>query len=326
MALHAVEDIDDAIALTREFLLPVEVRRWLKLAVVVFFIGGTFNVPMAQFDTSGTPDQAPAPVELPDLGDMLPFLIAVGVGVLILWLLFAIIGAIMEFVFVESLRTGNVALRAAWSDRWRQGLYLFAFRFAITLPVFALFIGWMALFVGPLLLGIEVPAISVGVLLLGLPLLFLVGILYGIVSAFTTVFVVPIMIKDDVGVLSGWRRLWPSIKAEWKQYGAYAVLGFVLTLAAGLVSALVLGIAAFVVIFPFVIIAGLTYLTLGIPSTLGLAILAVLILTFVAIMILIWAVVQVPLLVFLRYYALLVLGDIDPSFDIIPDQRTAIRT
>jgi hypothetical protein len=35
--------------------------------------------------------------------------------------------------------------------------------------------------------------------------------------------------------------------------------------------------------------------------------------------------VQVPVQTYLRYYALLVLGDVESSFDIVPDRRAAVR-
>lgn len=48
MTWYAVSAIDDALEATWEFLFPVRGWRWLKLAVVVFFLGGVgggFNVP-----------------------------------------------------------------------------------------------------------------------------------------------------------------------------------------------------------------------------------------------------------------------------------------
>jgi len=39
MALHAVENVEEAFGVTREFLTPINIRRWLKLALVVFFVG-----------------------------------------------------------------------------------------------------------------------------------------------------------------------------------------------------------------------------------------------------------------------------------------------
>ncbi|WP_449404379.1 DUF7544 domain-containing protein [Halorubrum coriense] len=40
MALHAVENVEKAFGVTREFLTLASVRRWLTLAIVVFFVGG----------------------------------------------------------------------------------------------------------------------------------------------------------------------------------------------------------------------------------------------------------------------------------------------
>lgn len=52
MALHAVENVEEAFDVTREFLTPIEIRRWLKLALVVFFVGSGVSFPTAQFNTS----------------------------------------------------------------------------------------------------------------------------------------------------------------------------------------------------------------------------------------------------------------------------------
>jgi hypothetical protein len=326
MALHAAQNVGDAIDATREFLFPFELRRWLKLAVVALFIGGGLNAPSGQVGgSSNTP--APngggeLPASLP--ADFITIIAVVAAVAVVLALVFGIIGAIMEFVFVESIRTEEVRIRRYWSNRWGQGLRLFGFRVLIGLPVLALFLGWMALFFAPLLTSVQFPELSAGVFLLGLPVLFVVGIVVGIIYGFTTLFVVPLMIQNDSGVLAGWRRLWPSIKREWKQYGAFALIGAVLTFVVGLIASMAVGLAAVVLLIPFAIVGALVYLALSFSSV-GTALLAVLAVLFVAMLVVIWALVQVPIVAYLRYYALLVLGDIEAEFDIIPDQREAIR-
>ncbi|QLG60368.1 DUF7544 domain-containing protein [Halorarum salinum] len=40
MAVHALEDLDDAYDVTRAFLWPVDRTRWIKLALVVLLVGG----------------------------------------------------------------------------------------------------------------------------------------------------------------------------------------------------------------------------------------------------------------------------------------------
>jgi len=326
MALHAVQNIGTAGTATREFLLPFDVRQWLKLAVVVFFIGGGMSIPTTQFNTTDVPERVPEneiPFSVP--ADGMTVIVAVVAVAVMLALVFSILGAIMEFVFVESLRNRTVSIRSDWRNRWRQGLRLFGFRIAIGIPALAVFLGWMALFFAPLIVEGSDPIISLPVFLVGVPLLFVVGLVYGLVSAFTTVFVVPIMIKTDTGVLASWQRLWPSIKTEWRQYLAYAVVGSVLTFATGLLASIVVGLAAIVLLVPLAIVAIVVHLSISLSSTIGLAVLAFLVVLFVVTMVVVWALVRVPILTYLRYYALLVLGDIDTSFDSIPEQRETLR-
>lgn len=332
MAFHALQNIDDAFEVTKEFLLPFDSRRWLKLAVVAFFIGGGSGLPSGQYNSggstggpSGGPSGTPGMESLTPPDNILLIVVAAIAVLLVLGILFAAIGAIMEFVFIESLRSGDVRLRKYWSDRWRQGLRLFGFRVVIGLPVFALVVGWLALFLVPVLTGGgSVPA-SLGVFFLGLPVLFVVFLLYGLVSMFTTVFVVPLMIQADSGVLDAWRRLWPSVKAEWKQYLVYTIVGFILGIAAGLIASVVVALAALALLIPFGIVGGILYLAFSFPSTAGLLSIGILAALFVAALVVIWALAQVPVVTYLRYYALLVLGDIDSSFDVIPERRQTLE-
>jgi hypothetical protein len=326
MALHAIDDIGDAFAATREFLLPFELRRWLKLAVVALFLGSGTSLPTVQFDAPGGVDR-PTGGEFPTLTPDDWLIVGAVIGAIVLLaLLFALVGAIMEFVFVESLRTGEVRIRRHWGNRWRQGLRLFGFRLAIGVPVVGLVVGWVALLVTPFLFPEVNPVAAFGTLLFaGIPLLVLVSLLYALVASFTTVFVVPIMIRTDGGVLAGWRRLWGSIKTSPKQYLAYAVIAFVLSIAAGIAASIVVGLAAVALAFPLALLGALLYFTVSFSSTVvtvafvGVALLAVL-----AIVVL-WLLVQVPVVAYLRYYALFVLGDADASLDLIPDQRAAVR-
>ncbi|MFO7927424.1 MAG: DUF7544 domain-containing protein [Halobacteriota archaeon] len=326
MALHAIEDIGDAFTATREFLLPFELRRWLKLAFVVLFVGSGMSLPTVQFDASSGVDQ-PTGGELPTVSPDDWLLIGGIVGTIILLaLLFALVGAIMEFVFVESLRTREVTVRRYWSRRWRQGLRLFGFRLVIGLPVVGVVVGWMALLFVPIVYrGID-PIATFGMLFfLGIPFLFLISLLYALVASFTTAFVVPIMIKTDGGVLAGWRLLWGSIKAEPKQYFVYAVIVFVLSIAAGIAASLAVGLAAIGLVIPVAILGVLLSVTVSFSSTIVTVAFVGVVLLFVLALFVLWLLVQVPVVAYLRYYALFVLGDVDASLDLIPDQRADVR-
>lgn len=332
MALHAVDDLGDALAITREFLTPFEPRRWLVLAFVALFVGGGTGLPTGQFETSGietgpSEPSGPPPSELPldAVGDVLPVLAAVvGAGVL-LALAFGIVGAVMEFVLIESLRTGRVAVRRYWRDRWRQGLRLFGFRIVLWLPLIAASLAWVALVFLPALTGGGGPGAPFAALAVGVPVVLALGLVIGLVNSFTTVFVVPLMIQADSGVLAAWRRLWPSIRGAWKQYLAYAVVAFLLSVGAGIATSLVAGIAALVLAIPLLIVGVAVALVGSLASAAVLAVLAVLGLVFLAVVVVVWGLVQVPVVTYLRSYALLVLGDIEASFDVIPDRRAAVR-
>ncbi|GAA0506076.1 hypothetical protein SAMN04488066_101121 [Halorubrum aquaticum] len=329
MALHAVEDIERAFGVTREFLTPIEVRRWLKLAVIAFFVGGGVSLPSAQFNASTPSEEVPVS-ELPDsfqsaFSGILPadplLVVAVLVGAaVLLGALFAFVGAVMEFVLIESLRTGEVSIRRRWRRRWRQGLRLFGFRVAIGLPMLALVLGWLALLFVPLLTGRDL-AVPFVAFLVGIPVLFVVGVVYGLVSGFTTTLVVPLMIRFDSGVLAAWRRLWGSIRAAWKQYLAYAVISFLLTVVVGLVASIAVGLVAVLLAVPFVVVAGIVHFSVSFSSTVGFVALVGLVVVFGLLMLAVWVLAQVPVVTYLRYYALLVLGDVEESFDLVSEWR-----
>ena len=325
MALHAIDNISDAFSATKGFLVPFERRRWLKLAVVALFLGGGVSFPTVQFNAPGGIDGSPG-TEIPSIApDAMTVLAAIAAVILAVGLLYSLVGAIMEFVFIESLRTGAVSIRRHWSRRWRQGMRLFGFRIAIGLPALAALAGWVGLLAAPIVLDTD-PIVPFGTLfVLGLPLVFFVGLLYALVASLTTVFVVPIMIKTDSGVLASWRVLWGSLKANPKQYLVYLGIAFVLTIAIGILVSIVVGLGVLVLLFPLVVLGIAVYLTVSLSSTIGIAVLAVAAGLFLVAVVGLWLLVQVPVLTYLRYYALLVLGDIDESLDLIFERRAAIR-
>ena len=226
--------------LRRDKDVPVADRsRWIKLALVVFFIGAPgvnsttfqYNIPADQ----GPPGGFPMP---PDIGPRVWLLIAVIIAaVLLLGILFLLVGSIMEFVLIESLRHEEITVRRYWNRRWRQGVRLFGFRLVIGLLVLGSVVVIAALFLLPVVVetgpanAAPPEGFSIVAFLLLVPALLILAILVGLINGFTTVFVVPVMIVQDCGVLGGWRRLWPTITANSGQYLAYAVGGFIFAVA-----------------------------------------------------------------------------------------------
>lgn len=186
MPLYAVENVDDAFDVTRAFLTPVSVGRWLKLALVVFFVGWGSQVPITGVDVS-VPFEGPQGPSVPVEGvsevwnsatlpaNVLPILLAVVLGVVVLAVLFGLVGAILEFVLVESRRSGEVTIRRFTRARWRQGLRLFGFRVAVGLAAVLLLVPLGVLGV---LVYVTVPLSSVAglVVLAGLLAVFLTAL------------------------------------------------------------------------------------------------------------------------------------------------------
>ncbi|AUV82769.1 hypothetical protein C2R22_14875 [Salinigranum rubrum] len=331
MTLYALDDIEDAIDATRAFLWPFQRGRWLRLAVVVFFAGGAGGFNPFQFTGSGTPSTSDGPTsppstapDLPSLGGPEIAIIAtIAVVLLLLFLGFLFVGSVMEFVFVRSLREEEVTLRGYWRDHWRQGARLFGFRLVLTLLTLGLVVGVLAAVFAPLVLGGNVAAL--GLLVVAIPVLILVALVGGLLNGFTTMFVVPVMLLEERGVIASWRRFWSTLRGQWKQYLAYLFMSIVLNLAGGILTGLVLLVAALVVGIPLALLGLGGGALLSVSHLAGWTVIGVAVAAFVVAMFVLALLVAVPVQTFLRYYALLVLGDTNETFDAIPERRRALR-
>lgn len=337
MSLHAVEDVDDAYRATKALLWPIDRTAWIKLAVIVLFAagpGGGFGgiQTSAPFEGSGPGGgsglELPGGVQLPaTIGGAEWLVIAtivVVVSVVVLGTLF--IGSVMEFVLVESIRRETVSLREYWGRRWPQGVRLFGFRLLLGLVGLGSLAVAAALVVAPLVFdgggGLAVPILTV---LAVVPFLGALGLLTGLIDGFTTVFVVPIMIREERTLLGAWGRLWSTITAEPWQYLAYVAVSVVLSVVLGVLASVAVGVGAVALLIPFGLLAAVGVLVATAVEPLGIGIVVFAALLFGLALIAVAALVQVPLVVYLRYYALLVLGDIEESLDLIADRRAAVR-
>jgi hypothetical protein len=341
MTLYAAERIDDAVSLTRSLLFPADWRLWAKLALVGAFVaagsggGGAVSSATNLPSTAGTVGDPPriefepGQVVVPE--GILLAVVAV-VGALVLFgLAVAAVGAVMEFVLVEALASGEVRLRA-WTRRYaRRGLRLFGFRLVLGGVATVLVVGTaLALFWPELSTalaggGIDAGAASiVGRVLVVVGLGLTVGLPVALVHGVTTEFVVPVMLRRDCGVLAGWRRFWSTLRTQLTQYGAYLLIGFALRVGTAVAAGIVVSILAVVVLVPFAAVGlalGLGALaggTLSLALVLGVVVLAA---GYVLALVLVSATVYVPVRAFHRYFALLVLGDTDAELDVLGERR-----
>jgi MFS family permease len=341
MSLAALDDITDAVRATKRFLTPVDRVRWFRLAVVLFFVGGASlsfpGVPTTGFG-GGTdaPDPAPGAPAGPDVTPQVtPELVALILGVvavgLAAFLLYSVAGATMEFAFVAALRDEEVRLRRSVRRYWRRGLRLFAFRLVVWV-VTVTAIAAILLGTGAALGGWPPTAWSDGtilaVVLVAVPVFVLTALVVGTLLGFTTVFVVPVMLAEDRGVLSAWRRFWGTLTDEPLEFLAYLVLSFLLGIGVSMAVGFLLVLLLIALAVPFLIVGaplGFALAMAGGGTAVG-ALILVLALLYGLLVFVGALLIQVPFGTFLRYYALFVLGDADPALDVIPDAREAVRT
>lgn len=290
MSWYAVDALEGAFDESKSLLQPFEAGVWLRFAVIVLFTGGSSvgrsptmvvdNVPLGALDPSLVPLQ-------------FGVLLALGVAFVAL---FGVVGAVLELVFVDALRTRDVRLAGPFGHHVGAGLRLFGFRLclwaAVALPLLA--VGGVAL--TTLQQRAIVPLFWLVFLLPVLGLLLLAAL---VVSAFTTGFVVPLMADRGVGVLDGWRAFWPALSAEWREFGVFVLVRLALAVVAALAASIVAG--AFLA--PVALLAGVSLFGPGI-GTLGLVLALA---TGVALALVVLVAVRVPIGVYMRYHSLLVL-------------------
>ena len=322
MPWHAVAALDDAINLSRGFLLPFDLRRWLALAFVVFFMGWGANAPTgisnAAKAVSGPRGTGPSgPVSgLPD-GAIVAGGILVAVA-LLLGLAFAIMGAVMRFVFFDALHTGQVRVRDRFRAWFGAGLRLFAFGAALFIAVVGPVV---AILIGVVLLGFGGPAI----VFVGLPAVLVLAIVVGAVLRLTYDFVVPTMMIEETGVLGGWRRFWRTLWTTPGQFGVYVFVRWVLGIVAGVASAVAFGF----LVLPVLLLGGLVEVAgmgfdLVVSPTL-LVLVAVLGVPVLVGLLVVGLFLQVAIQTFFGYYALVVLGAVDPALDLVAERRASVR-
>jgi len=340
MSLHAIDDISDAIDATKSFLLPFAARTWLKLAVVVFFIsggGGGFNgfqnagnfggqdQPAGEGAGQPFPDGAPSTLDgfLAEFGTELAIIIGLA---LFLVVVFGLLSNFMEFVFAQSLIEREVHVRQYLRANVGNGLRLFVFRLVVSLISLTLVVGLLFAIFATVFSG-SLDNVTTGAVLGLLPLVIIffvgIGLVQGLLTGFTNVFVVPMMLTSQRGVLGSWKRLLGSMRRNIKQYLGYLAFSIVLGIGVGIIGGLLGLVAMLLLAIPFVLVAALCWFGLG-GGTTALALLAVLGVLFVLLFLLATNLIQVPLQAFMRYYAMLVLGDVDGELDPIPEVREDI--
>ncbi len=322
-ALAALEEARERAA---ALLWPPDLGRWLRLAVLTTFVGGAgsagstggnlqSSLPATTGGTGLLPDRpAPAldPATLPALGTAVRLLAVVAAVVVVAALAYALVGSVAEFAIVGALRDGEVGLRTSARRYASRGVRLFLFRLVVVALAAVVALGPLGLVVR----GALTEGAALG--LLAVPALLFAGVValvtWGVLTL-TTDLVVPAVLASGVaGPLAGWRRVLPVLAANPVDAGLYLLTRVVLGVAAGVAVGLVGGLVALVVGVPFAVAGAATLAAAGAtlsPAELGaLVVLAALFALVVGALL---QVVRTPVVVYLRAYAVSVLGRLAPD-------------
>ena len=313
MSLSALDAIDDALTATGRYR-PQGLREWVWTVLVAGTVASPgFGVPTGGNSSGEMPADSRAAIEeflpaaLPDV------LLLAGVAAVALWLLLVAVGSFLEFPFLRWLNSGQRSLRAEIRANRNRALGLAGFRLLLNLLSLSVLVGATVSLAGP-----EAGPLTYLIVLGEYWVLFaLLGLATGLVSAFTTAFVVPAMWIRDLGVVAGWRRVWPTLTDAPKEFLVYAVAVAIF----GTVGGMLVGLAALVGLAPALAVGLAVAAVAG--GTAGIAAGAVLGGVGMTVAAgLVYAFVQV----FLRFYGLFILGDVDPALDAIPERRRAVRS
>jgi len=325
--ISAVDTISLAFHHTkRQLVQPFRFGQWSRLAVVGLLAGemgsGGCNIPSGNFNlprqTGGSQhifrqfaSIDPSSIDPAMYAGLIAVLI---VAALVLGILFMYIGSVMRFILFDSVLAKECHIRRGWSRRqyagWRLFLWQLGFAFAmlaglvvlVGIPAgLAMALGW---FTAP---GEHV----LGLVLCGLVLFFVLLIFFvtfAVVHVLTKDFVVPQMALEGIGVIEGWRRLWPMVQGEKGGYTVYVLMKIVLSIAAGIaigIASLILGLLVAIPTAGLAIVAVLTGKTAGLTwnaLTITLAVVVGCVL-FAAFFYLI-ALISVPAIVFFPAYSI----------------------
>jgi hypothetical protein len=276
LPISAVDTITLAFQHTkRQLIQPFRFWQWARLAIVGLLAGemssgggnfsfpSNFNFPQhggsRNFLPEGFPDINPAL-----LGALIAILVVAGVVFVIVMMY---LSSMMRFILFDSVLAKECHIRKGWRRRqgegWRYFLFQLAFSFAILagltilvgVPLgFAFLVGWLkdpSEHVFPLVVG--------GIILFFAFLAFC--ILIAVIHVLIKDFVVPQMALEHIGVLEGWRRLWPMMKAEKGGYAVYIGMKIVLAIGASIIIGILTVILGLFIVIPSVLIAVLAAAT-----------------------------------------------------------------
>jgi len=323
---HAVSSIEDAFEETYRILFkPVDVRFWLRLALVVFLISG-FGLDQSLRITDA--------IDSDNLGGGAVLIIILVLLLLVcLILVMAYVSSVFSFVFVDAVLEGKVSLTEGFKKNAVNGLKYLLFKVAAALVSAVLFAVALLPLIVLVLLAIKAEtAIIVALAVFGIFYFIVVAVVFsiigGLVYSFTNDFILPIMIQGKRGLLTSWSNLYNLIHQDFWQFLVYVIVKFGLGIVRGIILLvvymlffLVALLVFFVIALPFIFLAvlvnavgvGLSDIVSNTPLLVVLVVAGVM-----AFMVFNWVfsyaiiLATLPVHVFFRLYSIIFLNKLDP--------------
>ncbi len=325
MSWYVIDALDRAIERTRTCLIePFDIWKWVKLAIIVFFIGGvgsSFNgggnsgsYGGSESDLSGIPQGFIDVVSnfyehLMSYSGVTLILLAI-VLIFLFALIMGLIGSVMEFVFVESLVQNDVRIREYFSRYLVKGVALYVLRIIVVLGVLLL----VAILALPLFLitggmdggGDSLGAASIVLLIMGfLAIVFVIAIIAGIIGSFINL-AIPVSLYSKCNIFSALSRVFGQFRHDWQQMALYWIGRLVLAIAVGILVAILAIIAMIALGILLLIVDLILYFGLSAilaDTTVWLLLIPILIVEFI-VFIFVMAFVGMPARVFMKYHML----------------------
>ena len=311
---YATSAMSEAINRTILLLWPPKSGIWIRVAIIALFLGGGMVNPIRNNSFPGSGASCfgiPGSMVLSDFSNLV---YALALGLLIAGFVYVVISAIFQFIFVDCLSTNTILLTRTFHVRWKQGLRLVGFYlFLLALILFSAVI-LVLLFIAP---AIQSGALDFyGLMLLiieSLLLLLVILIPVWVLAILTADFVVPVMIVDECGIVSGWRRMITIFSGRWIEAVIYTAGKIILIFVSGAVLGIILFLLSIPLGIPAMIISAGTGVSQVMEPTgivfLGLG---------TAVLFLLSLVLLVPVITFFRYYSLAFLRDLEPVYNLLP--------
>ncbi len=255
--VSVMEPIGHAINKTKHILFdPFNLEKWFVIGFCAWLAGlagggGGFNF-QGNY-SAGSSDHTPNMHRIgQDVGafvsQSLPWLIPLGVVVLFVVLAIAVLVIWLksrgQFMFLDCIVHNRGAVSAPWTAYKKEGNSLFGFKFvlwlasfvltvAAVIPLIIIVIAFARTDFKVLLAG---PLVGASFLVLGL---FLLCLVYGLITVLTDDFVVPVMMLRRCGVKAAWKEFFGMLSANIGRFILYLLVILAAGIALGILSSMI---------------------------------------------------------------------------------------